>query len=257
MDAKRFGFYLPITKSTQTEDGDWIVEGPLSNPDEDLQGETMDMAGLRKGLTVFERLGQSVDWEHLYQKTKDPQFLIGKGVQIFDAEHPTTGKQVPHLRARLFKGKKIARHAIEHLNEGGTLGYSVEGGAIQKSGSHILETVITMVTLTPQPVVSENTGTIRLLKSLSALENGADWEEVELPVIPQFLSPEAEFQKAMEASGSEPREGPGVNAAEVEDLSNKPATCPTCERPEAECRCNDLRKALAFQIAEELEFLLD
>lgn len=259
-ELKRWNFYVPICKSSQTDGGDWVIEGPLSNPDEDLQGETMDMSGLRKGLKTYERLGQNLDWEHLYRQTKDPAFLIGKGVEMFDAPHPKSGADVPWLRAKLFKNKKIAKHAIEHLEEGGTLGYSVEGGAIRKSGTHILEPVITMVTVTPQPVVSENTGTVtRVLKGLQAL--ATDWDGVELPTIPALLCPISDeaFKKAMTATGALPHSGPGVSAAEVEDLDHEAAvgeTCPVCERAKSACRCAQLRKALAYQLAEELAYAL-
>lgn len=263
---KRFNFYAPIVKATETEDGrQWVVEGPLSNPDEDLQGETMDMSGLKKGLKVFERLGQSVDWEHLYQRTKNPKYLIGKGIQIFDAPHPKTGHMVPWLRAKLFKDKEIAQEAKRHLDCGGQLGYSVEGGAVRKAGSHIPEPIITMVSLTPQPVVSENAGCVRLVKSLQALAAGeTDWDLAELPVVPELLCPpvfaEAELQKALAATGDTPRSGPGVNAAETEDVNDRatdPADyCDACDRRKSRCRCDELRKALAFQMADRLDMLV-
>ena len=270
--SKRFNLYLPISKSTQTEDGDWIIEGPLSDPGEDLQGESMSMAGLKKGLKTFERLGQNLDWEHLYRATKDPKYLIGKGLQMYDAPHPKTGVEVPWLRAKLFKNKAIAKHAIEHLNEGGTLGYSVEGGAIRK-GNGIMETVIAMVTVTPQPVVDVNHGTVRLLKSLTALSNAseAEWDSIEVPVVPEIVSlvddlalskAIDDMAKSMSVTGAMPHSGPGVSAAEVEDLRGKVSkqeedtTCPVCERTQSECRCETLRKALAFQLAQDLEALL-
>lgn len=264
-DYKRFGFYVPLQKGVQEEDGDWVLQGPLSNPDEDLQGEHMSMAGLRKGLQTFEKLGQNVDWEHLYKATKDPAYLIGKGLEIFDAPHPKTGKSVPWLKTRLYKNKKIARHAIEHLESGGTLGYSVEGGAIQKSGSHIIESIIAMVTITPQPVVSENTGTVhRVAKSLTAAAE--NWDLAELPVCPDLMAPFTQEQfglelgriiaKSMAATGASPAAGPGFNAAEVEDLDGSGGSdkdcCPECKRARGLCRCRQIKKALAYQLAEEL-----
>lgn len=265
LPVKRFNFFVPITKAVANDEGDWVVEGPLSNPEEDLQGEKMSMEGLKKGLKVFEKLGRNVDWEHLYRQTKDPKYLIGKGVAMFDAPHPRTGEMVPWLRTKLLKSKAFARSAIEHLHalqddcgESGGLGYSVEGGAVKRYGSTILEPIITMVTMTPQPVVAENSGTISIVKSLTALDNGADWDEVDLIQAPEMICPisdeafRRDFEvtlKAMEATGATPREGPGANALETEGLEDK-KLCSICERED--CKCEMLEKALAFQLGEEL-----
>jgi hypothetical protein len=276
LDFRRFNFWVPCTKAVTADDGDWIVEGPLSNPDADLQGEKMDMGGLRKGLKVYEKLGKNVDWEHLYKATKDPKWLIGKGVAIYDAPHPKTGHMVPWLRTKLLKSKEIARNAVEHLRslqvdcgEEMGLGYSVEGGVVRDQGTNLLNSIITMVTLTPQPVVAENAGTIRLVKSLTALQSGrGDWDTADFISVPQLVSPlsdsllEYEIRgvlKALQASGETPAAGPGINAAEVsrlgvpdDDRGADEDYCPTCERTYDRCRCAQLQKALAYQLAEEL-----
>lgn len=256
--VKRFGFYAPIVKATETEEGDWVVEGPLSESGEDLQGERMDMAGLEKGLETFDKLGRDVDWEHLYNRTCNPKYLIGKGLQRFSAPHPKTGEMVPWLKSKLFKSKEIAREAVEHLRGGGTLGYSVEGGAIRKA-NQIMEPVITMVTLTPRPVVSTNL-CARLVKGLETLRTTEDWSAVELPNVPDFISglaSDEDLLKAMSASGAMPHSGPGASAAAVEDVSDSgPGVCRYCDRPKSECKCEVVQKALAFQLASELDGLL-
>jgi len=295
-DYRRFNFWVPITKARQGSDGAWVISGPLSEPGEDLQGETMDMAGLREGLEVYQTLGRNVDWEHLYRATKNPKYLIGKGIDVYDAPHPKTGKSVPWMNTKLFKNKEIAREAIKHLQaieeegEAGTvgLGYSVEGGAIQKSGTHIVKPIITMVTVTPQPVVSSNAGTIsRVVKGLADWERGDGDEECpELVTVPETVCPISDeaferdllaVMKAMTASGTLPHAGPGAGAAEGEDLGGRdrgPATgagdgkrkgkpdgpkagiCPDCDRPLDDCRCQMIRKAFAYQLSEELAELL-
>ena len=217
--------YFAIEKRYTGANGNTVVEGPLSNPSKDLQGETMNMHGLWEGLKVFDKFNRPVDLDHLFERTRDPRYLIGKGVERFVAPHPHTGLDVPWLRTELFwngeKGKPLAKATVEHLEVGGSMGYSVAGLAGSRDPndrSKIVTPIITSVALTPVPVVSENAGCVQLLKGFQAILHG---EEIHLPVVPETLElVRPLFAKAMEVTPGLPHVGKtGAGALATEDAT--------------------------------------
>lgn len=214
----------------EADDGEWIVEGPLSEPSKDLQGESMRQgkwgtSGLRKGLAAFLALGKVVDWEHLYEKFRDPEAIIGKGLELFDAPHPVTGADVPWLRVRLLKGQRLAQKVWGLLKAGGSLGFSVAGAAVERLGSEIVEPMITTIGITAVPVQAKNAGTLQVAKALEALAAGD--MDVFFPFVPELAAegvvPEMRLFRALEASGALPHAGPGADALGVEDLAETSA----------------------------------
>jgi hypothetical protein len=223
-----FNFYAPIIKAAVEElpEGDWLVKGPLTNPDWDLQREKMTVKGLKTGLGIYAKLGRPVDWHHLWEKTGEPKWLIGRGVEIFDAPHPNNPTvNVPWMVTRLFKEKEVARQAMEHLLSGGELGYSVCGGALKRNPGQpgeILQSFISSVAITPVPIVSENRGTLAIMKALDAYRRGEGGIRpiVQLPELYEITL--APFAKALLVTGGLPA-GPGADALKVEDLGGGPA----------------------------------
>lgn len=202
-----FSFYLPICKAYDGQDGEtWVIEGPLSDPGADLQGDEMDMSGLQKGMELFFRLGGHVDWDHLWERTRDPDYLIGRGVEMYLAKHPTTGIDVPWLRVSLFRNKEMAAKAVRHLKAGGSLGFSVAGAVKMRdpiNKSKILEPLITSVAVTPVPVVSANAGCIQFVKSLlAAMAQAENVNNLHFPVVPELKDRvEVVFQKLSKSDG--------------------------------------------------------
>lgn len=218
--------FIPIAKTYEAKNGNRGFEAPLSNPSVDLQGEQMDMTGLWKGLETWDKFKRPVDLDHLFERTRDPSYLIGKGIERFVAPHPHSGLDVPWMRGEFYwdgkKGKPLAKAVVEHLECGGDLGISVAGFAAVRDAtdkSRIVQPVVTSVGVTAVPVVSENSGTIALTKSLTAL---AHHHDVRLPIVPEtraLVMPMLdEVRKALECAPGLPHEGPGVSALAVEDL---------------------------------------
>lgn len=226
-----FNLYIPARLS-KAIDGqgkvNWVVEGPLSNPEPDLEGDVIDSDGLMKGMETFHKLNGPVDWDHKYAKYGEPKWLIGKGIETFTAPHPRTNHQVPWLRTRLLEDKEIARQAIDHLEKGGDLGYSIYGGIVSRKDNGKINPIVSMVSLTPIPVVAENSGCVRLAKAIAAYEEMTldalrELRELDLPRVPELWDPSLlpgveRMVKAMEVTGSLPPIGPGADALRVEDL---------------------------------------
>ena len=284
-----FSVYVPLVKAYDSPDGkSWVFEAPLSEPGKDLQHERMNMAGLRKGLDTFRRLDMPVDWDHLWERTREPKYLIGKGISLYDAPHPKTGEDVPHIRGVLFKSKELARQAREHWEAcqaagGGGLGISVAGHVVRRDPldkSHILETAISSVALTPTPVADSNSGTLQFLKAFSAAQDAGvdDISKSVFPYVPELHSRllpvwtvgDAELhldamRKAMEATGAIPRSGPGANALETECMvggGKKKASAGDADsedEDEAELKTADtvrFKKAYEANLALNLRHLL-
>ena len=179
-EGKEFEAYVPISKATESADGKWLVSGPIASLDEDYDGDILEKAGIIKGLDMFKRLGSHVDWDHQYNKTKNVEYLIGKGIEIGEVDG------VPWLTTELFKSKKKAQDLWQHLQDGGTAGYSLLGKAVKVVGEkprRILETQIHMMTIAPSPKGFGQTNVVigplnQLAKSLVS-ECIGDEEEVE------------------------------------------------------------------------------
>lgn len=274
-----FGFYLPILKGGEDPvTGEWYVEGPISEPSQDLQKDEMEQgewkkSGLRKGLETFIALGQVVDWEHLYERTRDPEAIIGKGVEMYDAPHPVTGVVVPWLKVRLLKGQRLAQKAWGLLQSGGSLGFSVAGAAFGRAGKRITESAIYTMGITALPVQAKNAGTLQIAKALAALTlDRTDSERIDL-FVPELLAGGVfPLFRALTATGDLPRSGPGVNAASVEDLGPRRKRRASAEADEDEeddedeeealrgkklprrlvKQAREVQKALSYQLGEAL-----
>jgi len=233
-NAQAFSVYLPVAKAYDAPNGNWCIEGPLSNPSKDLQDETMQMAGLIEGLKTHKALDSPVDWDHLWERTRDPQYYIGRGIDTFISPHPKTGIDVPWMKSELMMTKEYARKAKEHYDAGLPLGYSIAGIVASRDPmdkSIITKPMVTSVAVTPVPVVSENCGTIQFVKSMRELGRVGPLSigRVQFPVVPETRSltmplfTEAELRKAMDVMSGIPHAGPGASALAVEDLGQNPA----------------------------------
>lgn len=145
---KPFRARILIKAHEETEDGRWLVSGPIHDLKEDYDEETLEKSGLLKGLDMFVRMGAHVDWEHQYARTRDPDYVIGKGIEIKEIDN------VPWLTTMLYKGKALAQKLWQHLQEGGEAGYSLEGLAKARhprNPKHILLTEIHRITISLSP----------------------------------------------------------------------------------------------------------
>ena len=147
---KDFTLYLPLSKAEQDEDGNWILEGPLSSERKDLQGQRMLYDSLSKGISRFASSeGRIVDWNH-YSVTKgDPKWIIGEGVDLYDGP-AIGGGTTKYLRTKLLKGTEIADQVYRLKQAGKALYYSV-GGSCRTKGSDIVDSDINHVAVTPTP----------------------------------------------------------------------------------------------------------
>lgn len=204
----------------------WNVLAPLSDPKRDLEGERMNMDGLLKAMGTYFELEAPVDLDHMWERTRDLDYLIGQGTAIFKGAHPKTGSVVPWLQSRLFRMKAHAQKVRRHLLAGGTLGYSVAGGVLKKVGTEILQPIVTSVAITAVPVQSLNAGCMALVKCLEdLLQRGDDPFEAgtALPVVPDMLGCLTPFcptsLKKMMTCAGDAKEGPGIEALQIEDLN--------------------------------------
>ena len=145
---KQFNASVLIKSAKETEDGKWIVSGPVASLEKDYDGDIIEKAALNRGLKYFTDFGKQVDWEHQYSKTKDADFLIGKGIAIEEVD----GK--PWLVTQLFKSKPYAQKLWRHLQDEGEAGYSIEGickARSPKDHARIVDMEVHRVTISPTP----------------------------------------------------------------------------------------------------------
>jgi hypothetical protein len=145
-----FDYNVQITKASETPEGDWILEGPLSSERVDLEQEKVLAKAVRNGLATWATMGHEVDWDHCYDRTRDAKYLIGKAVEVYDGPC-ATGGTVPYAKTMLFKNKSFAKSAWEHHQAGQPLFYSISGGAT-RNGNVVVDTKIHRVALTTTPV---------------------------------------------------------------------------------------------------------
>ncbi len=219
-DAIPFATFESVCKGmTDPETGLPILKGPLTHSMPDMQEDSVELAGLE----YFQRNGLPVDWEHKYHTSQDPAALVGRGVKLYRAPHPVDGEQVWWMDTALFNPelKPLVRDIVSHLDAGGTLGYSVAGMGVRIPATGKVKTVVATVALTAQPVQQANCGTIEMVSK--AFRRA---ERDELPLTRLHLplwGPGGDFwrsvQKALEATGSLPPSGPGVDAVACYNLS--------------------------------------
>lgn len=147
---RSFRFSVPLTKATQTDNGDWLFEGMASMPGRDIEGEEILPEGLDidfllgKGLP--EGAGGYINYDH------DPSTIVGV---------PLEGRITPQGLWLKWKGLKTKFmdkivDQMRALKETGLrrYGMSVEGVVKQYDPSQrrILRAFIRNVALTPTPV---------------------------------------------------------------------------------------------------------
>lgn len=162
-----FQFGVPIEKSYTDENGDVIVEGIASAPQQDHQGEHLDPKGFV--LDYFEKSGW-IKWEHKgAHGPAGPSQFIGEPL-----EAKITPEGQFYLKARLYPHMPLTQEVVtaldglEKSHSSRQMGFSIEGQALQrdpKNPTKVLKAVIRNVVLTMNPV---NGGTwARLAKSLT------------------------------------------------------------------------------------------
>ena len=149
--VRPFAVTAALLKAVETQDGQWVLSGPITPPGEDYDGDIFDDAAVQKGLTFFDRLGRHVDWAHMYARTKNPKYLIGKGIHFKGPDGRTWLKTV------LDKSNEIAQELWRKANSpnGFACGYSLEGllrdHEFRGGKKHIIDTEIHRITIDPSP----------------------------------------------------------------------------------------------------------
>lgn len=156
MKDKIFKFYMPVellkSENDNSEEGDWRIKGIASTPDEDLQGEVVDPAGLDISLL---KAGRGLfNFDHL----KGPENIIG---QIEDARFvKANGKAALEVEGYLFKHQdrgKAFYNILKSIKKGAgpRVHLSIEGKILQRdlmNSSKISKARIDKVALTFDPV---------------------------------------------------------------------------------------------------------
>lgn len=159
---------VEISKAACEElpDGTRLVRGPVGATDQkDYDGETLTKASLWKGLEMHERLKGHVDYEHKYDATQDPDFLIGKRKSVENRDG------APFMVTELYKGHPLSDKVWSAIQRGVPMGYSISGFATKrdsKDNKKILATEIHRVTITASPKGFEGT-TLEVVPSMGTL----------------------------------------------------------------------------------------
>jgi len=202
-DETPFNFWIPLYKSKNVPSdpaSERMVEGVAATPDVDQQQDIMDLSGM--DFTPFLEKGW-INWNH----QEGPEYLIGKPIEAC-IKNQTGGRQVFFIKAALLKGQPKADAAwslIENLSKAGwedrLLGWSVQGGILQRSGPKLIKRIVRLVALTHEPVNSFTFA--HMCKSLTSLQKGMPTGRVPIsdftdfsagPVIPPVHNPNAAAQ---------------------------------------------------------------
>ena len=149
--------WVEISKAASTElaDGTRLVSGPVAAVGvKDYDGETLNAAGILKGLEMHQRLKGQVDYEHKYDKDQDPDYLIGLRKSVENRNG------IPFMVTELYKDHPLSDKVWKAIQRGVPMGYSISGFATRrdpKDKSHVLETEIHRVTITASPKGFEGT----------------------------------------------------------------------------------------------------
>lgn len=150
----KMGIWMPLSKSfVEKTSGRRIIQGVSSTPELDAQGEVV----LQKGIDFGPLLERGyINWNH----HDDPASVIGVPL----AAHITKSNARPAMfvKAALYEGVPKADDAwrlmqvMEKSRADGfperQLGWSVEGGVLERSGNFIAKSVVRMLALTHEPV---------------------------------------------------------------------------------------------------------
>lgn len=180
---------VDIEKAT-SGDKDWIVSGYPASESRDYDDELMLRSGVKKGLDFWrEKMGGWADWDHQYKATKNPKFLIGKGLS--EDYKDSSGR--PIVAVRLFKDRDISKTIWDDLldvEKGVHYGYSVQGRGNKDDKGRITHVDINLVTISPLPMGFKEVGikpgipTGSMQEIAKALMEPDVWREMEIASIP-------------------------------------------------------------------------
>lgn len=174
-------FFVPFVKALTVEQlpanaPKRIIAGIASTEDRDVQNETVLQAGMD-----FQPLLERgfINWNH----QAGPENIIGQPVDARIVK--SRGKSAFYVKGELFEGHARADAAwsllqtLEKARASGQsdrrLGWSVEGGVLERRGNQIAKSVVRQLALTHEPV---NYGTFAQLAKSMALAN-ADLSKAE------------------------------------------------------------------------------
>ncbi len=154
-ETEEFNFYLPmqaefieksIVGGNDSDPKSWKVGGVASSADEDLEGETVSVPGIK--YDYFLKYGL-LNWNHL----KNPGAKIGR------PESAYIDRRGFCINGFLFKNVPMAQEAwllmktyAENPEYDRKLGWSIEGKTLKADGNRILQSFIVDVALTPCPI---------------------------------------------------------------------------------------------------------
>jgi hypothetical protein len=163
MDTERLTnlFYTPLSdvliKGVE-EDGKWVVYLQASNEMKDQDGETVEMAALKKARDYFLSHGV-LSWDHKHKVTGDPEFIIGEPMDV-----RFTGRGETLVKGWLYQYNDKARKVWNNIRSGAKrLGASIGGGILQKAESVIKQVVWDECALTHKPINDATLGTVQIL----------------------------------------------------------------------------------------------
>ena len=167
------------------DDGDWLISGPIASTKPDYDGDTIFSKAVEKGLSMFDRLGGQVDWMHQFNKTNDPNHIVGRAVgytklngqiwltTVLDKTNELAQKIWRMVKATTADGKPLHK-----------LGYSLLGHGVKDDKGNVTETEIHMVTLAPQPkgfdqFITQGAAPGRVFQICKALGSNDAWFPIE------------------------------------------------------------------------------
>jgi hypothetical protein len=173
----KFAFWMPLEKSfVEKATGRRIIQGLASTPDLDAQGEVV----LQKGIDFSPLLERGyINWNH----QNDPASVIGVPLTAHITKSESHAPSL-FVKACLYEGVQkaddawnLARVLAKSREQGlphRQLGWSVEGGTLQRANNFIARSVVRLLALTHEPV---NYATFaELAKSLAAAGELGEWD---------------------------------------------------------------------------------
>jgi hypothetical protein len=154
-------FYSPLSHvliKGAEENGQWIVYLQASNEMKDQDGETVEVAALKKARDYFMSHGV-LSWDHKHKVTGDPGFIIGEPM---DVRFTDSGETL--VKGFLFKANDIAQKVWKNIQSGAKkIGASIGGGILQKAEDTIKQVVWDETALTHKPVNDGTLGNVQVV----------------------------------------------------------------------------------------------
>lgn len=154
-------FYSPfqsvLIKGAE-EAGQWVVYLEASNELQDQDGETVDMAALKKAADYFRTRGV-LSWDHKHKMLNDPGYIIGEPLDVrFSDDRKTL------VKGFLYKSNDIAQKVWKNIKSGTTrLGASIGGGILKKSENTIKQVIWDETAITHKPVNDQTMGNVQII----------------------------------------------------------------------------------------------